>query len=65
LLRFVAGEAEEITAVARPTTGSLAAEITQIERRMLRDALAAAAGNQSEAARPEFRAKKSLVSRWP
>jgi two-component system NtrC family response regulator len=51
LLRFVSGEAEEIAPVSRPATGSLAAAVEQIERRMLSDALAAAAGNQSEAAR--------------
>ncbi len=47
LLRFVAGEAEH----AGPAPGTLPGAIAEMEIRMLRDALAAAGGNQSEAAR--------------
>jgi transcriptional regulator with PAS, ATPase and Fis domain len=48
LLRFVAGDAEEVTT---PNHGSLAGVIADVETRMLREALQAAGGNQSEAAR--------------
>jgi two-component system NtrC family response regulator len=49
LLRFVSGDAEEAPAAA--ANGSLAGVIADVETRMLRDALLAAGGNQSEAAR--------------
>ena len=48
LLRFVSGDAEEVAPAAN---GSLAGVIADVETRMLREALAAAGGNQSEAAR--------------
>ncbi|WP_158921132.1 sigma-54 dependent transcriptional regulator [Acidisphaera sp. S103] len=49
LLRFVSGDAEDAPAAA--PNGSLAGVIADVETRMLREALAAAGGNQSEAAR--------------
>ena len=51
LLRFVAGEADEAASPAATATGSLAAAIAGLETLMLREALTAAQGNQSEAAR--------------
>ncbi len=51
LLRFVAGEAEELPTPARNAPSTLADAIEEIERRMLSDALSASGGNQSEAAR--------------
>ena len=54
LLRFAAGEAEPEGAAAAsaiPSTGALDAAIAELETRMLREALAASGGNQSEAAR--------------
>jgi two-component system NtrC family response regulator len=51
LLRFVAGEADEAASPSATATGSLAVAIAGLETRMLREALAAAQGNQSEAAR--------------
>ena len=50
LLRFVAGETDEVPPPP-PAGGSLADAIAAMETRMLRDALDAAGGNQSEAAR--------------
>ena len=50
LLRFATGEADELTPAAA-TTGLLAEAIAEVETRMLREALVAAGGNQSEAAR--------------
>ncbi len=51
LLRFVAGEAEELHTSARNAPSTLADAIVEIERRMLSDALRTSGGNQSEAAR--------------
>ncbi len=54
LLRFAAGEAEPDDAASIVITspiGALDAAVTELEVRMLRDALAASGGNQSEAAR--------------
>ena len=50
LLRFVSGETDEM-APPRAAGGSLSQAIAEMESRMLTDALAAAGGNQSEAAR--------------
>jgi DNA-binding NtrC family response regulator len=49
LLRFVSGDVEEVSATA--VGGSLAGVIADVETRLLREALLAAGGNQSEAAR--------------
>jgi DNA-binding NtrC family response regulator len=54
LLRFAAGEAELERVSATPAVaqvGSLDGAVAELETRMLRDALAASGGNQSEAAR--------------
>ena len=56
LLRFAGGDADAEEAVASPSgagspLGTLDAAIADLERRMLRDALEATGGNQSEAAR--------------
>ncbi len=51
LLRFVAGETDEFLPADRTGGGSLATAIAVVESRMLADALSAAGGNQSEAAR--------------
>ena len=53
-LRFAAGEAEPINDApprSEPLPGVLDDAIAQLETQMLRDALAASGGNQSEAAR--------------
>ena len=53
-LRFAAGEADPVGDAAprsEPLVGALDDAITQLETQMLRDALAASSGNQSEAAR--------------
>ncbi len=50
LLRFVSGETDEM-APPRAAGGPLSQAIAEMESRMLTDALAAAGGNQSEAAR--------------
>jgi len=50
LLRFAAGEEDEAASLPS-AAGSLDAAIAELETRMLRDALAASNGNQSEAAR--------------
>lgn len=51
LLRFVSGETNEMASSPRDAGGSLSQAIAELESRMLADALAAAGGNQSEAAR--------------
>jgi DNA-binding NtrC family response regulator len=54
LLRFAAGDAEPdnpAAVSAFSSAGPLDAAITELETRMLRDALTASGGNQSEAAR--------------
>ncbi len=54
VLRLALGEAEPEGAAAAsaiPSTGALDAAIAELETRMLREALAASGGNQSEAAR--------------
>ena len=51
LLQFVAGETDELSPPAEVAGGSLADVIAGVETRMLKDALEAARGNQSEAAR--------------
>ena len=51
LLRFVSGETDEMAPPSRDAGGSLSQAIAELESRMLTDALAAAGGNQSEAAR--------------
>ncbi len=50
LLRFVAGEADDVPA-APAGRGTLSEAVAEVERRMMSEALAAAGGNQSEAAR--------------
>ncbi len=53
-LRFAAGESDPVEDAAlgsEPLIGALDDAIAQLETRMLRDALAASSGNQSEAAR--------------
>jgi two-component system NtrC family response regulator len=53
LLRLAAGDPTEATRSAEPTAvvGVLDAALTELERRMIQDAMSAAGGNQSEAAR--------------
>ncbi len=51
LLRFVAGELQEPPAPAPAGASTLGDALEAVERRMLSEALAAAGGNQSEAAR--------------
>jgi two-component system NtrC family response regulator len=51
LLRFVAGEMDEIAPTTVAQSGSLSTAIAELEIQMLREALTSAGGNQSEAAR--------------
>ena len=51
LLRFAAGDPDEDGHPGPAGAGILDAAIADLESRMLRDALAASGGNQSEAAR--------------
>jgi two-component system NtrC family response regulator len=51
LLRFVAGTPDDAASASAAPSGTLAAAIADLETRLLRQALAAAHGNQSEAAR--------------
>lgn len=51
LLRFAAGEVEEVDATPPAAPGRLEEAIAALEARMLREVLAETRGNQSEAAR--------------
>ena len=63
LLRFVSGETDETTPSSRDAGGSLSQAIAELESRMLADALAAAGGNQSEAARTLGVSRVGLVKK--